>query len=266
MDGGSGWVETRARRDRGGRFAPGVSGNPAGKRKGTRNRATLLAMLLSVDESGEITRAVIDRALAGDMVAARFCLRQILPKKRGREIELDLPDCRTIEDVVAAFGVTVAAMASGEITPDEALTVSKVLERRCRAIEARDRKRQRAADAEQEVAPDEADLHPTCNNSPDRVAADPIDTAQPPNAPRLSPVVAEKRDLHQAYNFSLRETFAEPSPWVRASDAPALPSLVADPPDLHPPCYFSVNAARSPGSGGSAGRSAHSGSASRISA
>src|SRR5476649_2910500 len=49
---GSGWVEGRERRDRGGRFAAGVSGNPAGKRKGTRNRATIMAEMLAAAASG----------------------------------------------------------------------------------------------------------------------------------------------------------------------------------------------------------------------
>jgi hypothetical protein len=50
---GSGWVDDAlAERDRGGRFAPGVSGNPAGKRKGTRNRATIMAEMLAAAASG----------------------------------------------------------------------------------------------------------------------------------------------------------------------------------------------------------------------
>ncbi|MDB5410937.1 MAG: hypothetical protein JWL84_5849, partial [Rhodospirillales bacterium] len=142
---GSVWVEGRAGRDRGGRFVAGVSGNPAGKRKGTLNRMSRLKLALEADESGAIARVVIDRALAGDMVAARFCLGLIMPKPRSRPIELDLPECDGIDGIVAAFGVTVTAMASGEITPDEALTVTKVLDRRRRALEAR--ARQQAAEA-----------------------------------------------------------------------------------------------------------------------
>jgi hypothetical protein len=212
---GSGWVQAPAKRDRSGRFAAGMSGNPAGKRKGTRNRATMMAMLLRVDESGAITRAIIDRALAGDMVAARFCLQQILPKKRGREIELDLPECHDLDGIVAAFGVTVAAMAVGEITPDEALTVSKVLDRRRRALEARARQEKRAAtDQPSSVVPDasiviagplhrhpgarrddgycrevETGLHYSCKNSesetPARAPAASGQPVEPPSRPAL---------------------------------------------------------------------------------
>jgi hypothetical protein len=145
---GSVWVPSPAQRDRGGRFVAGVSGNPAGKRKGTLNRMTMLKLALSVDKSGAVAWAVIDRALADDWVAARLCFAAILPKPRSRPIELDLPECGSIEGIVAAFDVTVAAMAAGEITPDEALTVSKMLDRRRRALAARARQPAHAAAAE----------------------------------------------------------------------------------------------------------------------
>ncbi|MDB5407790.1 MAG: hypothetical protein JWL84_2702 [Rhodospirillales bacterium] len=183
-----------SKRDRSGRFAPGVSGNPAGKRKGTRNRATMMAMLLRVDESGAITRAIIDRALAGDMVAARFCLQQILPKKRGREIELDLPECHDIEGIVAAFGVTVAAMAAGEITPDEALTVSKVLDRRRRALEARARREKgEATQRPSSVVPDAPNVIPDPSSA----------------TPAPSIVIPANAGIHPSES-------AMPEPWIPA--------------------------------------------------
>ena len=112
---GSGWGQAGALRDRGGRFVPGVSGNPAGKRKGTPNRTTLLKLAIDADESGAIARVVIDRALAGDMVAARFLLGLIMPKPRSRPIELDLPDCSTFDDIVAAYDVFARAGETGAL-------------------------------------------------------------------------------------------------------------------------------------------------------
>jgi hypothetical protein len=102
-----------------------VSRNPAGKRKGTRNPATILAAALAADEGGTVARVVIDKAVAGDAVTARFLLGLMAPKPRGRTIELDLPACNSPDDIVAAFDVTVAAMAAGEITPHEALDEGK---------------------------------------------------------------------------------------------------------------------------------------------
>ena len=46
-------------RDATGRFQPGVSGNPAGKRPGTRNRRTLLAEALREGEEAALARSII---------------------------------------------------------------------------------------------------------------------------------------------------------------------------------------------------------------
>jgi hypothetical protein len=218
---GSGWVGAQAKQDRGGRFAPGVSGNPAGKRKGTRNRMTILAAALSLDESGEIARAVIDRALAGDHVAARFCLKLLVPKLRSRPIELDLPACNSVEDIVAAFDVTVAAMAAGEITPDEALTVSRVLNRRRRAIEARARRRGREAKRGRDPVRPGADQHSACNSRPSEIPVEPAEHA----AAETPPAEQLVADVHSACNFSSRATFAKASETVKAIDAPLRPPL-----------------------------------------
>src|SRR5713101_277167 len=128
-------------RDANGRFAPGSSGNPAGKKPGTRNRATILREALAEGEGIAAARIVIDKALAGDAVAARFIVDRLTPRPRGRAIALDLPPSEKAGDVLAASNATIAAMASGEITPDEALTVTKVLDGRLRALKAAARER-----------------------------------------------------------------------------------------------------------------------------
>jgi Family of unknown function (DUF5681) len=126
-----------AQRDSQGRFLPGQSGNPAGRPRGARNRKTILAEALAEGEDAAIARRVIDKALAGDAVAARFCLDRLNPKPRGRAIHLDLPqDLSSGGAVVAAFNAALRAMAAGEITPDEAVTVARFLEGRLKALQA----------------------------------------------------------------------------------------------------------------------------------
>jgi hypothetical protein len=151
--------ENNASRDAIERFMPGQSGNPAlseaslrltltpvsskpreaGKRPGTRNRATLLRAALAEGEDVAAARIVIDKALSGDAVAARFLLDRLTPRPRGRAIALDLPAGTGAGDVVAAFDATLQAMAAGEITPDEALTVTRVLDGKVKALKARQR-------------------------------------------------------------------------------------------------------------------------------
>jgi hypothetical protein len=129
-------------RDGRGRFVPGQSGNPAGKLPGTRNRATLLKAALDSEEGPAMARIVIDKALSGDVVTARFCLDRLEPRPRGRAIAIDLPQGAKAGDVVAAFDATIQAMAAGEITPDEAVQVTQVLDGRRKAIEAVRRERE----------------------------------------------------------------------------------------------------------------------------
>ena len=72
------------RRVRGQPFAKGRSGNPAGRRRGSRNRATLAAAVLLEGESEALTRKAVELALAGDPVALRLCIERILPVCRER--------------------------------------------------------------------------------------------------------------------------------------------------------------------------------------
>src|SRR5690348_1494177 len=95
-------LKQAALRDGKGRFVPGHSGNPAGKKPGTRNRATILREALADGEDIAAARIVIDKALAGDAVAARFIVDRLTPRPRGRAIALDLPEGETADDVLAA--------------------------------------------------------------------------------------------------------------------------------------------------------------------
>ena len=117
------------------KFKKGQSGNPNGKPKGARNKATLAAEALLDGEAEVITRKAIEKAKEGDMAAIRLCLERILPTIKSRPIEIDLPPVETAEDITAAQGAVIAAMARGEITPDDASTVAGVLEAKRRAIE-----------------------------------------------------------------------------------------------------------------------------------
>ncbi len=132
-------------RDERGRFVPGQSGNPAGKVPGTRNRATLLRAALDSEDGPAMARVIIDKAVAGDVVTARFCLDRLEPRPRSRAITIDLPEGRRVSDIVAAYDATVEAMMGGEITPDEAVQVTRVLDGRRKAIEAAWREQARDA-------------------------------------------------------------------------------------------------------------------------
>ena len=106
-------------------FQKGQSGNPSGKPKGTRHRATMMAEQLMQDDAEGIVRAVIAKAKKGDMTAARLIIERIAPTRKGRPVNLELPDPKTSGDLTAAMCALVQSMASGEVTPDEAATIAR---------------------------------------------------------------------------------------------------------------------------------------------
>ncbi|HUA51195.1 MAG TPA: DUF5681 domain-containing protein [Candidatus Sulfotelmatobacter sp.] len=168
-----------ASRDARGRFEPGHSGNPAGKQPGTLNRATVLARALAAGDAERIAQSIVERALAGDMVAARFVLARIDPRPRGRAVELDLPADAPLAE---RFDAVLAELAAGRITPDEALTLARFLERHGRVTCGADRLR--GGDADTPTAPAPADEPASDPAAADAAAADdapaiPASPAQP---------------------------------------------------------------------------------------
>ena len=117
------------------RFKKGVSGNPAGKPAGTKARATLLAEKLMAADQAAVVKAVIERAKGGDMTAAKIILDRLAPVRKGRPVHLAFPPVKTAGDIAAAMASVTSAMASGELTPDEASAVASVLELRRKTIE-----------------------------------------------------------------------------------------------------------------------------------
>jgi hypothetical protein len=67
-----------------------MSGNPAGKRPGTRNRATIIAEEMLDCETRPLLRGAIDDAKDGDGVMTRFCLSRIIGPRRERPVRFVL--------------------------------------------------------------------------------------------------------------------------------------------------------------------------------
>ena len=122
-------------RGRGRPFEPGTSGNPAGKRRGTRHRATVFAEKLMQADLGDVVQTVISAAKDGDMSAARLVLDRVLPPRKGGTVRFDLPAVSTPADIVAALGAILSAVGRGELTPDEGGMISGLLETKRRAME-----------------------------------------------------------------------------------------------------------------------------------
>ena len=108
-----------------GRYSPGQSGNPAGRPKGSRNKATLVAEALLDEATGPVVANAVETALAGDGLMLRTVFQAICKKDPGRTIELDIPD-GSFGDPVVFLEATMRAVALGEITPQEAALVARL--------------------------------------------------------------------------------------------------------------------------------------------
>jgi hypothetical protein len=126
-------------------FVQGQSGNPAGRPKGSRNRAAVALEKILDGDAESILRKAVEMAQEGDPTALRLCLDRILPPRKDRPISFDLPEIVTTDDLPKATGAIVAAVAAGELTPAEAAEISKTLDVHVRAIEATELHRRMAA-------------------------------------------------------------------------------------------------------------------------
>jgi hypothetical protein len=100
-------------------FRPGVSGNPNGRPKGSKNKATLLAMSILGEEAEKITRAIVQKAVNGDEIAMRLCFERLVGKVKGSPIDLDLGYLQTGRALRIAHARIFAALRNGVTTPDE---------------------------------------------------------------------------------------------------------------------------------------------------
>ena len=135
---------------RGRPFEKGRSGNPGGRRRGSRNKATLAAAALLAGKSEALTRKAVEMALAGDPTAMRLCMERVLPPCRERTVKFSLPPIEatltgetcgpSAHDVSLAMNAVTAALAQGEITPGEAERIAGVVDTFVRAIETTKKK------------------------------------------------------------------------------------------------------------------------------
>ncbi len=129
------FTEKTAKEQRGRPFKVGQSGNPSGRPKGSRNKATLAIQAMMDGEGEEITRTAIELAKMGELTAIRLVLERILPPRKDSLISFAMPHIDSVDDIPLAMASLVASVAEGELTPSEAQAISSLLEQTRRAIE-----------------------------------------------------------------------------------------------------------------------------------
>ena len=121
----------------GGRFAKGVSGNPAGRLAGSRNSATLACEALLEGQAEALPQKAVDMALAGDTVALKIWIDRIYPARKDRPVTFALPPINTARDAADVMSSVMNAVAAGQLTPADASELSKVVACTVKSFEGR---------------------------------------------------------------------------------------------------------------------------------
>ena len=110
-----------------GRFQKGQSGNPRGKPKGCRHRATRIAQAFLDGQAVALAQKAVELALKGDVAALRVCLERLVPPRKDTPVSITLPVVQTTADLPMATQAILQAVADGQLTPSEAQAISGII-------------------------------------------------------------------------------------------------------------------------------------------
>ena len=150
-------------------FKKGSPGGP-GRPRGSRNKSTIWFDTIGSKATAKAIKAVTDKAAKGDMWAAGILLARTWPRRRGRPVTFELPALQETADLIRAQAVLVAAVARGQLTPEEAADVSTLVENQRRAVETHDHER-RIAELEEKKAVQPVKYDPVWVGDDDDLAA-----------------------------------------------------------------------------------------------
>ena len=119
-------------------FMPGASGNPAGRRPGTKTRKQALVENLFEGEVAEIAKKALELARGGNTECIRIVLDRVAPVRRGRPVNFKLPEVSDAADIVKCFNGILRSCANGTLTIEEAQALASVVEAGSRAILVRE--------------------------------------------------------------------------------------------------------------------------------
>ena len=111
-------------RNTAGQFSTGNSGRP----KGSRNKATIAIESLLQGQAEALTQTAVTKALEGDSVALKLCMKRIAPAPKDHPVSFSLPNMNNALDASEAAGSVLTAVSEGELTTIEATRVMGLID------------------------------------------------------------------------------------------------------------------------------------------
>lgn len=107
-----------------GTFKSGNSGKP----KGARHKTTKAVEALLSGQAEAVTQAAIDRALEGDVAAARLVLERVSPARKDTTVQFALPLMSSSGDAAQGAASVIAAVSEGNLSPGEGAQIMSLIE------------------------------------------------------------------------------------------------------------------------------------------
>ena len=114
-------------------FPKGVSGNPAGRPPGSRNKLRAMIEEALEPELPQLIDQALQLAYDGNMQALKLLFAQ-LPRER-ETLELDVPPITSMAEIAAANQAIFAAIAAGVLSPESGQRLASLLEFQMKMIE-----------------------------------------------------------------------------------------------------------------------------------
>jgi hypothetical protein len=109
-------------------FAVGVSGNPAGRPRGSKTKKQAIVEALFEGEIVEVAKKALDLARSGNTECIRMILDRVAPAPRGRRVQFHLPVLNSTDDLVAAINAILRAVSTGTLAIEEGRVLASAVE------------------------------------------------------------------------------------------------------------------------------------------
>ncbi|PHS69125.1 MAG: hypothetical protein COB23_07155 [Methylophaga sp.] len=122
------------------KFEKGVSGNPAGKPKGAKDKRTALRAMLE-PHAKDLVKTVVEKALEGDTTALRLCIDRLMPALKAKDEPIVIDGLLGTATLVEQGQSVITALALGKVSPSDASTLMSTIAAQAKITEIDDLER-----------------------------------------------------------------------------------------------------------------------------